>query len=391
MHERVRADEPGVTIDYTTAVTQDPEGDGGFDDGVAAWEDGACVGHIGAMDLDLTVPGGTRLTALGLSRVRVAASHANRGVRTALTERLLDDARLRGLVLATVRADEDATHDRHGFGIASDSCSISIDPRHALPVHQPAEGTVRELPSADVAAAAPEAYDRFARARVGTILRTEAMWRRLLDRNRVDDAEVRWAVHEDSTATTDGLVQYVVPTGDPAGPVGPRVGSVLDLFAVDAAVERALWSHVLSTDGVDEWHAERRPVDDPLRLAVANLRALRVERRCDERWLRLLDVDVALGARTYGPTDRSVTIQVVDPLFSANSGTWRIDAYGSFRSHNGPELVTDIASLSAVYLGGTSWRELHEAGRIRERRAGAIADADALFTHRPAPFCGTPH
>jgi hypothetical protein len=99
---------------------------------------------------------------------------------------------------------------------------------------------------------------------------------------------------------------------------------------------------------------------------------------------------VAIGARTYGPTDRSVTLQVHDPLFSSNSGTWRIDSYGSFRSHNEPELVADVGALSAAYLGGTSWRELFEAGRVRERRSGAVGDADALFAHRPGPFCGTP-
>jgi predicted acetyltransferase len=359
------------------------------DDGLCAWEDGQCVGEAGSIVLDLTVPGGARLTTTGLTRLRVAPTHLDRGLHAELVERLLTDAQLAGFVAASTRADEEAVFGQYGFGSASDTSSVTVDPRRARPIQRPAEGSVRTLDADELATVLPELYDRCARHRAGTVSRSEAMWQRRLLQHADGSSRMCVAVHEDSV-NADGYVWYELPDDDPGGPVSSRVGSVIELFGTDAAIERALWDHVLSLEHVDEWRAEHRPVDEPLRLAAANLRAVRVEGRSDEHWLRLLDVDVAIGARTYGPTDRSVTLQVHDPLFSANSGTWRIDSYGSFRSHNEPELLADVSALSAAYLGGTSWRELHEAGRVRERRSGAVGDADALFAHRPAPFCGTP-
>ncbi len=82
-------------------------------------------------------------------------------------------------------------------------------------------------------------------------------------------------------------------------------------------------------------------------------------------------------------------MHVTDPLFPANEGSWQISASGAARTEDEPDLVVDIGTLSAAYLGGTSWRELVDAGRVEVRRADAAADADSLFTQRPAPFCGT--
>jgi predicted acetyltransferase len=347
------------------------------------------VGDVGSIGLDVTVPGGARLTTTVLTRLSVAPTHLDRGVHAELVERLLAEAQLAGFVAASAGAAEEAVFVQYGFASASDMCSVTVDPRRARPIHRPAEGSLRTLANDELATVLPGLYDRCARHRAGTISRSEAMWQRLLQQH--DDAggdHMRVAVHEDSVHA-DGYVRYELPGDDPGGPVANRVGTVTELFGVDAAVERALWNHVLSIEGVDEWRAEHRPVDEPLRLAAADPRSVRVEGRNDEHWLRLLDVDTALGARTYGPTDRGITIQVRDPLFSSNCGTWRIDSYGAFRSHNEPELVTDVSVLSAAYLGGTSWSELHEAGRVHERRSGAVTDADALFAHRPAPFCGT--
>jgi len=40
----------------------------------------------------------------------------------------------------------------------------------------------------------------------------------------------------------------------------------------------------------------------------------------------------------------------------------------------------------AVYLGGTSFRQLRRAGLVEERTTGALARADAMFTWDPAPW-----
>jgi hypothetical protein len=80
---------------------------------------------------------------------------------------------------------------------------------------------------------------------------------------------------------------------------------------------------------------------------------------------------------------------VRDPLLPNNSGTWQVDAYGAYRSHNEPHLIVGIDAISAAYMGGTPWWALHAAGHVREQRAGSVADADNLFASRPLPYCGS--
>jgi predicted acetyltransferase len=137
--------------------------------------------------------------------------------------------------------------------------------------------------------------------------------------------------------------------------------------------------------------ASVRPLDDPLEWALVDRRAYRLRARWDEQWLRLVDVDAALRARTYASAT-AVTVAVTDSLLPANTGTWRIDEQGATRLDDratAADLSTDVTGVSAAYLGGTSWWLLVASGRVAEQVAGAAARADALFAHRPAPFCGS--
>jgi predicted acetyltransferase len=239
----------------------------------------------------------------------------------------------------------------------------------------------------------PGVYERCARTGVGTISRSSAMWHRRFGTSPLDEAHgisdhgdpTDLAFHLDSTGRADGYVEYAIALDER----GTNVGVIRDLWAETSEIERALWSHLVGIDAVATWRAPRRPADDPVRLAMADVRAYRVERRFDEQWLRILDVDIALATRQYNPSTRSLTIRVLDPMLSHNTGTWRIDAYGSFRSQGDSDFEIGIETLSAAYLGGTSFQELRDAGRITERRQGAAADADTLFAARPYPFCGT--
>jgi predicted acetyltransferase len=198
------------------------------------------------------------------------------------------------------------------------------------------------------------------------------------------------AVHVDPHGAVDGYVHYDVAWQESSfGENDFGAGQVHDLFGADAAVERALWAFLLDIDLIKEWKAEDRPIDDSIRFAARDTRAYELHARWDEQWLRLLDVDAALTARTYRPCDGAINIGVDDPMFSENCGAWRIDAKGAEPTDLEPDLVVDVEVLGAAYLGGTSWRELADAGRVDVRRSGAIDDADTLFAEHPAPFCGS--
>jgi len=196
-------------------------------------------------------------------------------------------------------------------------------------------------------------------------------------------------VHLDSTSQPDGYVHYDVSWQDAFSEAPAGQGKIHELYGANAGIELALWRYLLDIDLVNTWRADERPLDDVAKFVVADSRAYAIKAVGDEQWLRILDVDVALGTRTYNSTDRAVTIMVRDPLIANNSGTWRVDAYGAFRSHNEPDIIVGIETISAAYMGGTPWWALHAAGYVREQRPGSVADADNLFASRPMPYCGS--
>ena len=150
-----------------------------------------------------------------------------------------------------------------------------------------------------------------------------------------------------------------------------------------------MWAFLFDTDLVLTWKCEERPLDDLVREAVADRRAYAITDVDDEQWVRLVDVERALRARTYNAASGAVTIDVTDPHLPANDGTWRIDATGATRTDDPAQLRSGVAALSAAYLGGTSWYSLAATGCVEVVDRAAVAVADALFASRPLPFCGS--
>jgi predicted acetyltransferase len=369
-------------------------------DSFSAWDDDRCVGHAGSFRFDTSVPGGARLSTAGVTRVGVLPTYTRRGLLTSMMRELLSSVRSSGTVLATLRASEATIYKRFGYGIAAEGASVRITSSAIGAVAAPAPGTHRILRHDELMTVLPPLYEQCGRRRVGTISRPDFMWRRYLE-DALSGAKPSFVVvHDNEDGVSDGYVHYDVKWRE-ATEVAPEVGvgEVNDLWGIDASVERALWAYLLGIDLVVEWSADERPIDEALRFAVPNTRAYKLRDRWDEQWLRILDVDAALTARTYGPCTGAVTIEVRDPWFEENNGTWRIDATGAQRSSGGGSpaaLVVDIATVSAAYLGGTSWRELTDAGQVlsadgtdAEPAADVVATADALFAQRPAPFCGS--
>ncbi len=354
---------------------------------IGAWEDGRCVGHAGAFRFDTTVPGGARLPTYGVTRVGVLPTHTRRGLLTSMMTDLLVGARDEGVPLASLRASEAVIYARYGFGVAGEAVGASVRTSAARPVRNPAPGSFRILASDEIVAVVVDLYDRCARRRVGTISRTERFIRRYFADAIGGKKPSFVAVHADADGTLDGYVHYDVRWREGETDFDVGVGEIHELWAAEDAAERALWSFVFDIDLIHEWKLDERPVDDSLRFAIADPRAYRLVQRYDEQWVRLLDVDVALNARTYASTDGTFTMAVTDPMFADNNSTWAISSKGAERTAATADLSIDIATLGAAYLGGTTWRELADGGRVTVHRATAVTDADTLFATRPAPFC----
>jgi predicted acetyltransferase len=357
-------------------------------DSVSAWDGDTCVGHAAAFPFDSTVPGGARLSMSGVTRVGVLPTYTRRGLLSRMMEQLLRDARDRGIVLAGLRASEAVIYRRFGFGVAGEAAAVTVMSKRARPVHAPAPGSMRLLARDEILDVVPDLYDRCARGRTGTVSRPRWMFERYFDDAITGAKPVHVAVHLDPRGEPDGFVHYSVAWDESENDATGK-GDVYDIFGVDAAVDRALWSYIVGIDLIDEWKAQERPPDDGMRYAFADLRAYRIREYWDEQWLRLLDVDAALGARTYRPGEGSVVIRVRDPWFADNDGSWRVDASGATSTGAAPDLEVTIDALSAAYLGGTAWRSLADAGHVTVHRERAITEADTLFAEHPAPFCGT--
>lgn len=353
---------------------------------VSAWDGDRCVGHAGAFLFDTVLPGGARVGTAGVTRVGVLPTATRQGLLTRMMRDLLTSARSSGRPFASLRASEAVIYSRFGFGVAADGVMAKIDPRRARPLRAVASGSVRLLRRDEILDVVPALYDRIVR-RPGAITRPPVLWNRYLEDALEGDKASFVAVHTSTDGTDDGFVHYTLkweegPFADTAG-----AGEVHDVWGADPSVELALWQHLFDIDLVRSYGAEERPLDDVLRLAVHDRRAYQTTHRWDEQWVRLLDVEACLAARSYRPV-APVTLAVVDPWFDDNSATFEVGPDGVRRSGASADVRCPIDALSAAFLGTVPWYDLLVAGRI-DASPEAAARADDLFAVRPQAFCGS--
>ena len=106
----------------------------------------------------------------------------------------------------------------------------------------------------------------------------------------------------------------------------------------------------------------------------------------DGVWLRLVDVEGALAARSYNAAD-DVVLDVVDTFLPENSGRYRVGAGGAERTDATADLALAVGDLGSVYLGGFTFADLARACRVEELAPGGVERADALFHISVAPWC----
>lgn len=356
----------------------------------SAWDDGTCVGHAGQFVVDTVVPGGRLLATGAVTMVGVLPTARRRGVARSLMHELIRDSARRGFSLMSLRASESTIYERFGFGLGGEFCSMTLDPRAASPIRGAHDdGTFRLLRGDEIVDVLPDLYHRVAFRRPGVITRPPSFYDRLFRDAITGDKASFVVVHRGPDGRDDGYAHYETEWDDdhPDGPTGR--GEIFDVFGATDAVELSLWQYLCDVDLVTRWKASERPVDDIVRLAAADTRAYRTRTIDDEQWMRLVDADAALAARTYRPVGGSVTVGITDPVLPANNGVWRVSSDGAARTGDASDLAGDVAAISAAYLGGTSWTALVATGRVTEHTSGAADLADDLFASVPLPFCGT--
>ncbi|NKQ28960.1 GNAT family N-acetyltransferase [Streptomyces galbus] len=351
----------------------------------------AWVGTAGAFSFRLTVPGGASVPAAGVTMVSVAATHRRRGVLTSMMRRQLEDVRSWGEPLAVLTASEPAIYGRFGYGAATFALSAEVDTARVRLSVPPGTEDVRLRYAApgDALAVCEAVYARTVPERPGMLARRPG-WERvgLLDpESERGGASPLQCVLAQRDGETVGFARYRVrPEWTPSGAEGQVL--LKDLAGVDPAARAALWRFLFDLDLTSSLRTRGRPVDEDWQYLVSDVRRCGLQVR-DALYVRPVDVGAALQARTYqAPVD--VVLEVADDFCPWNAGRWRLsgDAKGAScdRTTDAADLALSVRELGAAYLGGVSLASLAAAGRVRELRGGALAEASVGFGSAVAPW-----
>jgi predicted acetyltransferase len=353
---------------------------------LGAYDDGRPIGTAAAYRFDLTVPGG-EVPAAGVTWVGVLPSHRRRGVLTELMRRQLADAHDAGESIAILWASESAIYGRFGYGIAAPNVSLDAErARFRFRDDPGATGRVRIVDAEEGAELFPPVYERVRRDRPGMVRRTPERWSesRLVDPEHwrrgagpkfyavidVDGGPEAYAIYRIKQEWEEGIPRSQL--------------RVVEAIATSPAATRELWRFLFGIDliaRVQYWHYDPA---SPLFLMVDDPRSLHL-RLADGLWLRLVDVEAALRARTYAADD-AVVLELRDDLCPWNAGRWRVGAEVA-RTDEEPDLALDVRDLACAYLGAFDFHRLAAAGLARELRPGALDRASALFRTTHAPYC----
>jgi predicted acetyltransferase len=347
---------------------------------LAVIEDGRMVATAATLTRELTIPGGV-LPAAAVTGVGVVPGNTRRGHMRAMMRRQLDDFHEAGERVAALWASEGSLYARFGYGAATFAASYEVHLWRAR----------LERPSADrVQVAEPAAaldhlravYEAVRPQVPGLMSREGAWWpRRLHDpEHRRDGASsLRAAIVE------DGYALYAPKIGwDDAGPSGEI--TLRELVAATPRARAALWTYLLRLDLMRTLAWRLGSDGEPLPLMLADADAMQV-RTGIGLWIRLVDLPAALAARAYSQPFELV-LEVADEFCPWNAGRYRLTSDGTcVPTRADADLALGAAELGAAYLGGTRLTALAAAGRVEERRPGALAVADAAFRGAVAPWC----
>ncbi len=343
----------------------------------------AKVGTAGAFSFRLSVPGG-EVPAAGVTVVGVLPSHRRRGLLTRMMRHQLDDIRERGEPVAILWATEAPIYGRFGYGLASTSVRIETERDRARFRGDPEPvGRTRIVTLAQALELLPEVYERIRPSTPGMVTRSRAWWEAfsLADpEHERDGAGPLFCAVLELDGQIEAYALYRLKLDWEDG-ISKSKLTTREVVASSPVATREIWRFLFGVDLVDRILSYNQPADTPLLLMLADPRRLRATTG-DALWLRLVDVEAALSARSYA-AEGSVTFDLADELCPWNEGIWRLDAgergAALTKTTSPPELRLETADLASTYLGGFSFAELAAAGRVEELADGVLERADRLF------------
>jgi predicted acetyltransferase len=355
-----------------------------------AWDGHTNVGTSGYLTADTSLPGGGKLPTALVTIVTVAATHRRSGILTNMMKRMLEHAHKQGLPIATLWASESVIYGRFGYGMAGQHHYAKITSGKTEIVRSPEiKGSMRFVNRALIRELGPDIWTRTMEKHPGMPQRTAGMWQwnhPLPEDRTATDKLMFYALYEEN-GKPEGYVAY--KTVNPHRPDDRKNIVVEEMIATTDAANAALWHFLLGIDLVNEVVVSTMPLDDPLWWMLADPRQLN-RRPHDAIWLRILDVERALTARTYS-ADCDLVFEVQDEFCPWTDGKYRLTVADGkancARTTDAPDILLPTASLATCYFGSVKFGELARAARAEERTTGAFAAADRTFAAEREPWC----
>jgi predicted acetyltransferase len=348
----------------------------------------AMVGTAGAFTFSLSVPGGDVPTA-GVTLVGVLPSHRRKGILTKLMHHQIADIHARREPLAALWASEGTIYGRYGYAVASLQGGTDIERDRATFRDDPgAVGDVRLVRAEEAPKLFDPIYEQVRRTRPGMYSRSDDFWsvHTLNDnpQHRHGAGPLFCALHQ-SSGRPDAYAFYRVSHDWDGSPASRLI--VREALGIDTQPTREIWRFLFGIDLIERVQARSLPIDHPLHLMLREPRRLR-QTIGDALWLRIVDVEAALAARSFAAADR-VVISVEDPLCPWNAGPWLVDTTGAkasiTRTEEAAEVTLTESDLASVYLGGFTLAQLARAGRVES--SDALERFDAMLHTNIAPYC----
>jgi predicted acetyltransferase len=300
----------------------------------------------------------------------------------------LDDVHERGEPVAALTASEETIYGRFGYGIASWMGDVSVPAgfaRFARPLER--RGRIRLVSADEAKTTFPRIWDELMTIRPGVFTRTETWWEtRVFEdpkERRNGGGPKQYALCEfDGEARGYAIFRHRMNI---ERSVSSARLAVIEAISADRDATAELWRFLLDIDWQERIESWLLPPDHPLFLLLASPRRAGYQLG-DGLWIRVVDVEAAIAARTYG-SDEPLTFELADEFCPWNEGAWRLVGGTVSRTDEAPMLRLDAQALGSVYLGGISFSQLHQAGRLEEVEAGALARADRLFGWPLQPWC----
>lgn len=347
------------------------------------------VGTTHCWPAELSLPAGRTIAAWAVSGVTVAQTHRRRGIARALMEAELRTAAALGKPLAMLTVSESTIYGRFGYAPAALARDLTIATRRVRWIGPLAAGRVVHVSAEQLRDEGHAIVERVRVATPGEVSysATGHLWLRQLGLTfeHENAKNLRFVRHDDVDGVAQGFAIYQLVENE-----ADFTDHVLKLHALVAATTEAyaaLWRFVLDMDLVSTVTAHLRPVDEPLRWMIDDFRAVSIT-ESDHLWVRVLDPQAVLAARTYGSADRLV-LTVDDPLDHA-AGTWALetDEAGEARVtavDESADVSLSVNALGSLLLGGGSASTWAATGQLR----GDAQRIDRMFRSPVAPFLGT--